>query len=222
MSPFLRITCLAASLLVTQAIQADGLPFDPGRTHLLGKTVVLKLSAEQEREVARRRTLTLSRPQLQTLRKEAGACPPRLQVLTNRYDDCTCGMSSLAVWFRPGEVEVPVFLLPKRAVTWEDQEELGPMLPDPPGVILDMDLKMWFKGRPVPVAGFKKLLQRWRTAGDPDRRTERGLSFAVMDPPPILPAAGERKLKAFAQTMRTLARQNGIDLFVFGDPEPDR
>ncbi len=144
-------------LLLSTLLTAEGLSFNSSRTHLTGKYSTLQLSGDQRREVERTRIVTLTDPQFATLRKIGPACPRQLQVLTDRNDSCTCGMTAVAVWFTPGKLEVPHSYIP----TAEFSDGADPSLPLE-GLVIDPDGALWLFG----------------AALAPNRETEAMLSIA--------------------------------------------
>ena len=214
---FLRV--LVRSALLTTSIYsfADGLPFNQDRTHLFGKVEVLKLTQAQQVEVSRKRVLTLTKSQRARLQNLAKECPASLQVLTNRYDDCCCGMSSIAVWFRPGEVEVPVMFLPTEPMTKEEAAELPINAPAPREILIDEQLHIWVKGRMVSEQGFQKILIKWKgTSPPPHQRNEAGELSIFIDTPPRMVGEPEAHLDNLIDRIRSFTKKQKIDLFVSG------
>jgi hypothetical protein len=139
-----------------------------------------------------------------------------LQVLTNRYDDCTCGTASIAVWFRPGEVEVPISYLPEAPLTREELDDLGGPA-SPVDLVIDEELRIWIKGRAATEAQFKAVLLRWqKDPAESKRRNEAGRLWIYLDPPPVLPLKQEAILKQLISRIRAFTEQNEIELFVSG------
>jgi len=214
---FLRLAFRAALMATSISSFADGLPFNQDKTHLLGKVEVLKLSAAQQVEVSRTRVLKLSKHQRARLQNLAKECPPTLQVLTNRYDDCSCGMSSIAVWFRPGEVEIPVMFLPKEPMTKEEMADFGIDVPTPPEILIDEKLHIWVKGRMVSEQALQKTLLKWKIASPSShRRTEAGELAIVIDTPPVMAGVPEASLSELVSRIRSFTMKQKIDLFVSG------
>jgi len=223
MRTFINTALIALSFLAcSSSAFSDGLPFNKERTHLRGEVEILKLTSQQGVEVSRQRTLTLTAAQLEGLRKKASACPPVLSVLTNRYDDCTCGMASLAVWFRPGEVEIPIPYLPKNSMAKEEEAEFGPDVPHPPDIILDETLAIWCKGKRIKEKQLKStILHRQAHSGQSHRR-ENGITYICIDTPYALPLRKGKKLGTFVARLQEFALRNQIDLFVWGFRQPNQ
>jgi len=196
---------------------ADGLPFNQDKTHLIGRVEILKLTATQQVEISRTRVLTLTKSQRAELQKIAKACPSALQVLTNRYDDCSCGMSSIAVWFRPGEVEIPVVHLPKKPMTKEEMADWGIDVPAPPEILIDERLQIWIKGKRTSEHGLLTTLLRWKTMpAEVHPRNESGDLFIYIDTPPLMVGLPESRLRELASRLRFFASKQNIDLFISG------
>jgi hypothetical protein len=184
------------------------------------EVVVLKLTPRQQAQVSRTHVLTLTRAQRAKLLRRAKGCPNDLQVLTNRYDDCTCGMSAIAVWIKPGEVEVPMIFLPTAPLTPEELEEAGGPA-SPVDLAVDETLQLWIQGRAATMAEFQAVLLRWRKdLTDPKRRNEEGQLVVYLATPPVLPQGKEARLKQLIAQIRAFTERNRIDLFVSGFRAP--
>ena len=132
-------------LFLSSLLNADGLSFNKTRTHLFGKYSTLLLTNSQKFEVERTRTVTLTDSQFNALRKIGESCPRQLEVLTSRYDSCTCGMQAFAVWLAPGRLEVPHRFIP----TPEFLDGPDPQVPFQ-GLVIDPDGALWLYGKPLP------------------------------------------------------------------------
>jgi hypothetical protein len=207
----------AGVLLSCVSSFCDGLPYNTEKTHLIGKIEVVKLTTEQQIEVSRRRILTLTKPQWSHLKKLAKECPRTMQVLTNRYDDCTCGMGSVAVWFKPGEVEIPVNYLPNAPMTEEEKADFGDDTPTTPEILIDEHLMIWVKGSMVSESRLKKLLLAWKGESPKvHRRNEQGLLSVYIDAPPVMEEKQETKLSWLATRLHSFCKENEISLFISG------
>ncbi|WP_257307550.1 hypothetical protein [Geothrix campi] len=176
---------------------ADGLTFNEGRTHLAKDFSTIQLSGTQRRQVERTRTLTLTNTQLDELRHIGAACPKILQILTSRYDSCTCGMAAIAVWFKPGELEVPHSYIPT-SVFSDGADPWNPF----EGLVIDPDGMLWLFGRSLPrnkeseamLSMAERYRKQWEMpAGEP--------GLCHIDTPP---AAAIRNKVAIEQTIRRL------------------
>ncbi len=133
-------------LFASTLLMADGLGFNKTRTHLAGSYTTLQLTGTQKLEVERTRIVTLTDSQLQTLRQIGESCPGQLEVLTSRYDSCSCGMEAIAVWFAPGRLEVPHRFIPTPAF----RDGPDPSIPFS-GLVIDPDGVLWLFGKPLPL-----------------------------------------------------------------------
>lgn len=214
---FIRLIVQMGLLLAASSSFADGLPFNQDKTHIFGKVEVLKLTPSQQVEVSRLRVLTLTKSQWVGLQKQAKACPRVLQVLTNRYDDCSCGMSSIAVWFRPGEVEVPVGFLPNEPMTKEEMADFGVEVPTPREILIDEKVQIWVKGKKVSEQGLQMILLKWKSLPTKvHTRNEAGALFIYIDTPPVMVGESETHLGELVSRIRSFTTSQKIDLFVSG------
>lgn len=214
---FLGLIVRWALIATPIASFADGLPFNQEKTHILGEVEILRLTPAQQVEVSRTRVLTLTKAQRARLRKVAKGCPASLQVLTNRYDDCSCGMSSIAVWFRPGEVEIPVLFLPTNPITKEEMADFGIADPTPPEILIDERLRIWVRGQLVSEQGLQKTLLAWKSAPPPAHsQNEAGELSISIDTPPVMVGEPEARLADLIGRIRSFTTKQNIDLFVSG------
>lgn len=214
---FLRLIVRLALMATSVSSFADGLPFNQEKTHILGEVEVLILTPAQQVEVSRTRVLTLTKPQRARLQKLAKECPASLQVLTNRYDDCSCGMSSIAVWFRPGEVEIPVKFLPTKPMSKEEMADFGITDPTPPEILIDEQLRIWVKGQMVSEEGLQKTLLKWKGVPPPTHpRNDVGEFSVYIDTPPVMAGEPEARISSLVDRIRSFTTKQNIDLFVSG------
>lgn len=207
-----------ASLMacLPSALRADGLPFNKDRSGLEAHVVNLKLTPKQQIQVSRTRVLTLTKTQRERLLRQAKGCPTELQVLTNRYDDCTCQMASIAVWFKPGEVVVPVSYLPDAPMSKEALEDVGGPAA-PVDLVIDENLCLWVQGRAATEQGLKSVLLRWqRDPSEKKRLNEEGRLWIYLDTPPMTDVVNEAQLKRMISRIRAFTSEHQIDLFVSG------
>ncbi|NTU50409.1 MAG: hypothetical protein HGA87_05960 [Desulfobulbaceae bacterium] len=139
--------------------------------------------------------------------------------MTSRYDDCSCGKSSFAVWFCPGEVEVPIADLPSRRPTKEDRLNEGEFDPWVPAfVIVDERGAFWIKGRLTSQEGLFKALSIWFKS---QRKKSQSDAQLVVETPPYFFADAEQGFQSTLKVIQVRARQNGIRLLAWGYPTDD-
>ncbi len=203
--------------------RADGLPFNAGRAHLTGEVVIVKLDPGQRQSVSRQRRLDLTGAQMRLLKRETGHAPRKIQVLTRHYADCTCEMGPVAVWFREGEVELPVFLLKHadESQSAGDQENARGE-GEAPELVVDERAQFWFGGRSVPVAELEPFIARWdqARAGGKNKRAEEK-RYLFLDAPPYFTEGGEARFLQSLGRLRVLAKDRHIVIFAYGYPDPD-
>jgi len=205
-------------LVMFTSLWADGLQFNKAHDHLAEASTVLSLTPDQKKQVERTRLVTLTDAQWKTLKQLGAACPKQLQVLTSRYDDCTCQLDSLAVWFTTGRIEVPHKYLPASSTT----DGAAPSLPFE-GLVVDPDGHLWLYGNPI-------VLGQIGEAMDQIARQNRA-RFQIPDSSPSScwvetpPPGAIRNLGTIRQVVRKLfavAKAKGIDLSVSGFDDSQR
>lgn len=100
---------LVFSMVVLAGLaRADGYVMKDGR-YASGPVTVLTLTAEQLLTAKTKRVVVLIPAQKDLLKREAGLAPTVLSVHSLRIagKDCTCGEYNIAIWFSPGQIEVP-------------------------------------------------------------------------------------------------------------------
>jgi hypothetical protein len=187
-------------LLVSWVVlNADGLKFNESRTHLAESYTTLHLTDSQKRQIERSRVVTLTNPQWKSLRQIGNVCPKQLQVLTSRFEDCTCGMAAIAVWFVPGELEVPHSHLPRsKTMDWSD-----PSIPFY-GLVIDPDGSLWLKGKSLPrskeatamVSIANRYRKEWANEAKPGAP-----GLCVIETPPV---CAVRKIAAIQESIHRL------------------
>lgn len=101
------ITIPLLLLAATTATHGDGIPVAPDRKSVTVESFTIPLDEDQVKQVERLRIVTLSKEQLAPLVAIYDKVPPTIEVVSSRYDDCTCHLEVYGIWCRPGEIEVP-------------------------------------------------------------------------------------------------------------------
>lgn len=203
------------ALLAIVPCWADGLPFNADRTHLGVKYTTLKLTHAQQVEVERTRSMTLTKEQWIRLLKIGKACPKRLEILPSYYDDCTCGTTSIAVWFKPGEVEVPHSFIP---IGDEPPEMIEEFDASHFGLVIDPVGDYWFKGKVLPLeAAAKRALAITRKLNE-DRA--EGPNAVVFTPPQTCIRDRRRYLDQLKR-LKVIVERLGGKLYAPGFSNPD-
>lgn len=184
----------------------DGIPVTEDRRHLVGDHTVFALKQEQRLEVERRRQVTLTDEQVGVLRGICPRPPRRLEVISSRYDDCTCDLGPVGIWCRPGEIDIPHFLMrfasaddnapvdkPGRATTREADE---PAATPTETLILDSTGAVFRNGQAVTDDALEQVLKDLLQRPAPDE--ERWLLIRV--PPPV-DAATDLRIKEWFDGM---------------------
>lgn len=104
-----RVICLSLLIGATLPAFGDGIAVSEDRKHVTGQHTTIRLEGKQIDQVERLREVELTGKQIQSLQSiyPRANIPHKLEVLSSRYDSCTCGMGVYAIWCRPGEIDVP-------------------------------------------------------------------------------------------------------------------
>ena len=166
---------------------ADGISVSKDRKHYLDPHTTLKLTNVQRIEVETSRTLTLNNEQMQLLKKKSLRPTKKVEVLSSRYNDCTCDIENVAVWCRPGEVDIMDTFMDKASdpiptPTPAEMETNTSTSEKMTGEFLILDSKgsMYLHGKRLSMKDLKQLIDK--IAHDA-QRDEGFLNFDV--PPPI-------------------------------------
>lgn len=95
-------------LLITKGM-ADGPPVDSSG-NITSKHYVLKLTAEQKKEVGSIRILTLNTEQMKIVKKNP-IFPKKIFILTPTWNCCTCDIPVYGIWNKPDQVAIPDYLV---------------------------------------------------------------------------------------------------------------
>ena len=216
------LTCLLTIFLYCRcSAVADGISVTQDRKHLTVPHTVLKLNEKQRNDVERLRTITLTRKQRAELEKLCPDIPKKFEVLSSRYDDCTCMMADYAIWCRIGEVDVPHGALASRAQMKEMQAQMAEFNEDSDEdksqgmadfvyetVIIDSNGKMFLNGKPLDQSGIENLLLDMK---------KKGLrSTLCFDVPPPIDEASEQRIRQLVEQTGKLAEREGVDFFAIG------
>jgi hypothetical protein len=206
-------------ILFVSCLKGDGLYFNNDRTHLGGEYSVLKLSSSQRQQVERSRVIDLTLSQWKSLQQVGKECPKRLQVLTSDYDDCTCGVSSIAVWFRPGELEVPHRYIPQ-AINNDGPEDSLPFA----GLVIDPDGLVWLNEKPIKMSGIKSTMnENAKVYRSVNEIAEDHWSYCYIEAPPRPAIRNLPAIKKLVEALRVYADSQRIHLYIPGflNPQSD-
>ena len=206
-------------ILIVSCLKGDGLYFNNDLTQLGGDFSVLKLSRSQRQQVERSRVVDLSPSQWKSLQQVGKECPKQLQVLTSNYNDCTCGVGSIAVWFRPGELEVPHRYIPKTK-NIDGPEDLLPFA----GLIIDPDGLVWLNGKPAQMKAIKSTMhENAKVYRSVNEIPESQWSYCYIEAPPGPAIRKHSAIKQLVEVLRVYANSQRIQLYIPGflNPETD-
>lgn len=103
----LRFIAFPLLVITATAANGDGIPVAPDCKSVTVESVTIRLNKDQIAQVEQRRKVTLTKDQLAPLSAIYDKAPQTIEVVSSRYDSCTCGMEIYGIWCRPGEIEIP-------------------------------------------------------------------------------------------------------------------
>ncbi len=99
---------ILAALFLCASLHADGPPIKDG--HIEGKKIVLKMSPRQVESAGRVGFLELELDQVAKIKKtQKGKFPRLIYVITDPYNDCTCGLGVYGLWTTGNDFEIPSY-----------------------------------------------------------------------------------------------------------------
>jgi len=94
-------------IIVVLQLNGDGPPMDKDGNIIRSEFVRLELNDAQLKQVNTMRVFELTEAQNKKLAEKKIAKLKIMEVITQHYDDCTCGMGTYGIWNKPKSVDVP-------------------------------------------------------------------------------------------------------------------
>ena len=95
------------TLVIAATVHGDGIPVAPDFKGVTVETFTIALNKEQVAQVERLRKVTLTNTQMAPIWAIYTKIPSTIEVVSSRWDSCTCEFDMYAIWCRPGEIEIP-------------------------------------------------------------------------------------------------------------------
>jgi len=205
---------------------SDGIYVTEDRKHALGEHTTLKLTKSQIRDVEQRRTVILNESQLKQLRKLYGNMPKKLEVLSSRWDDCTCGMGIYAIWCRPGEIDIPHSRIEANReadaytkehpnevpdADWDADDSSGQSKTE--RVIIDSKAAMFIGGKLI---SEKLMYERIDRLVATQAQTSSVSPAIFLDVPPPIDEKADQKIKTLIDRLEQYCRSKGVDFYAMG------
>jgi hypothetical protein len=220
---------IAYPLLVITATAAngDGIPVAPDRKSVTVETFTIPLSEGQMAQVEQRREVTLTKDQLAPLRVIYEKIPTTIEVVSSRYDSCTCDMVIYGIWCRPGEIEIPKHSLECR----KESDEYEAKNPTPEegiddkshsvnyeseGLMLDAVGTLYRDGKVIKESEVLALVDAMY-----ERRKQNNLlnAWLTLDAPPPINDATDSKIRELAIRIASHCDARGIGFWAAGISE---
>lgn len=97
---------IVLEMIVAAPVFADEIRVSEDLKHATGDHTVIVLNEEQIKDVERTRQVVLTDEQLKPLKAIYEKTPNKLEVLSSRWELCTCGVEFYGIWCRVGELDV--------------------------------------------------------------------------------------------------------------------
>lgn len=203
---------------------ADGIPVSPDRKSLTQDHYTVVLAPSQVVEVERLRTVTLTDSQLRPLVAVYEKFPRTLEVISSRWDSCTCGMGAYAIWCRPGEVAVPWYALEFQEAQ-DDYDAANPVEENLDAanedgrvyvqfdINIDSEGLMYLEGEAVTEEKLEKLIDDAVGNGKSTPRTE---CFVNLDIPPPIDDETDARIRELSKRIGDFCKERQVNFWALG------
>lgn len=205
------ITIPLLLLAATTAAHGDGIPVAPDRKSVTVESFTIRLDEDQVKQVERQRKLTLTEAQRAPLVAIYDKIPPTIEVVSSRWDSCTCFFGIYAIWCSPREVQIPRYSV----LSQKDEDEYRAQYPDEAAAmeeapdpdrfdsrnfILDSAGKIFASGKEVQESEILASIEFLY-----ERRTENNLlrCSVVLDTPPPIDEATDARIRELAKRIKS-------------------
>jgi hypothetical protein len=203
---------------------ADGIPVSRDLKSVTQDHYTIVLTASQVPEVERLRTITMTDEQLRPLHAVYEKFPRTVEVVSSRWDSCTCGMGAYAIWCRPGEVYIPWY----SAETQEAQDEYdaaNPAEEEPDaangdgrvfiefGIKIDSQGLMYLDGKAV---FEEKLMELVEEAVVDPNSTPPTECFVYLDIPPPIDDETDARIRELSERIGVFCKERRVNFWALG------
>lgn len=203
---------LAALLLAWNMAIADGIYVTKDKRHAAGDHIVIKLTNDQVIDVEANRNLILTEEQHLVLTKMNLKFPRKLEILSSRWDDCTCGIAAYAIWCRVGEVDIPTHVIRHfdNAEVNDENEENGTKVLK---AIMDSKGKMFVNGKMQTKKEIEALavsLEKTFTSA------QKMQTYITVDTPPPISEEVDHEIFKTLRELESFAMHNNVSFYAIG------
>jgi len=220
-----RYTTIPLLLLAaTTATYGDGIPVAPDRKSVMVESFTIKLDVDQVKQVERQRKLTLTEAQRAPLVAIYNEVPPTIEVVSSRWDSCTCFFGVYAIWCVPGEVQIPRYSV----LSQKDDDDYKAQYPDEAAAMEENPDPDRFDARDFVLDSAGRIFDAGKEVQESEllatieflyeRRTEnsRLRCSVVLDTPPPIDEATDSRIRAIAKRIKDRCDARAIGFWAAG------
>jgi hypothetical protein len=215
---------LSLFFILSPPAHGDGIPVSADLRNVTMDCFAIHLNEAQVKQVERHRKITLTREQFAPLLAIYDRVPQTINVVSSRWDSCTCGFGVYAIWCRPGEVSIPRYSVlsqkdedeyiaenptqTEESETGANEEEF-----ESKELILDSAGKMYLDGREIQEREVLALADAMH-----ERKSEVGRlkCYLYLDPPPPIDEATDAKIRELSDHIEAYCKERRISYWATG------
>lgn len=224
MKSWCRLVALLLSSSLVSLAHGDGISVTPDRKGVTFESFTVLLNKEQREQVERQRRVTLTIKQMAPIWAIYNNVSPSMDVLSSRYDSCTCDMGIYAIWCRPGQIEIPRHAIDSQKEKDDDERRYRDELEKNDGVpeskqyeseefILDFEGRIYRDGKKLQESEALAVIEAMH---EKRKKNEHLECYVSLDTPPPSDEATDTRVRELAGLLGAYCEKRNISFWALG------